>query len=381
MSDAFSGGGELGALIRALDWSKTPLGPLARWPQSLKTSLSLMLNSQHPMWIGWGPEATFLYNDAYIPVLSHAKHPWALGRPAAEVWAEIWDVCGPLADKVFRYAEPTFVEDVRLFMNRGAYVEETYYSFSYSPIRDESGEVGGLFCPSAETTARILNARRLKTLSALSAGALAQRSIESACATAVSTLEENVDDVPFALLYLLAPDGKSIRLERSTGAIADALKPAVIEVATESSVWPVVATMSTSRSVVVATAHLEGLPVGPADQRVREAVVLPILSSHGQEAPVGVLVAGVNPARNLDGEYQTFYDLVAVQFARAIQNARTVEEEKRRADVLAALDRAKTDFFSNVSHEFRTPLTLMLGPTQDALASPDRALRDEGLDR
>src|SRR4051812_21169712 len=118
---------------------------------------------------------------------SASQNTRALGRPAAEVWAEIWDVCGPLADKVFRQAEPTFVEDVRLFMNRGDYVEETNYSFSYSPIRDESGGVGGLFCPSAETTSRLLNARRLKTLSALTAGTLMEPTIESACASAVAT--------------------------------------------------------------------------------------------------------------------------------------------------------------------------------------------------
>ncbi len=97
-----AGGGEMGRLIREHDWHNTPLGPLEKWPQSLKTSVNLILNSQHPMWVGWGREAIFLYNDAYIQVLSSAKHPWALGRPAAEVWAEIWDICGPLADKVFQ---------------------------------------------------------------------------------------------------------------------------------------------------------------------------------------------------------------------------------------------------------------------------------------
>ena len=98
-----------------------------------------MLNSQHPMWIGWGHDATFLYNDAYVQVLSLAKHPWALGKPAALVWAEIWDFCGPLADKVFQKGEASFVDDVRLFMRRGEFLEETFYSFSYSPIRDDSG--------------------------------------------------------------------------------------------------------------------------------------------------------------------------------------------------------------------------------------------------
>ena len=142
--DWLAGGGSLGALIREHDWSQTPLGPIESWPQSLKTSVNLILNSQHPMWIGWGPDATFLYNDAYIQVLSLAKHPSALGRPTAEVWSEIWDICGPLADKVFQKGEASFLDDVRFFMNRGDFLEETYYSFSYSPIRDESGNVAGL---------------------------------------------------------------------------------------------------------------------------------------------------------------------------------------------------------------------------------------------
>ncbi len=176
----FAGGGQTGALIRRFDWSQTPLGPIEDWPQSLLTSVSIILNSQHPMWIGWGSDNTFLYNDPYIDVLSLAKHPWALGRPAAEVWSEIWDFCGPLADKVFQRGEPSFVNDVQLFMNRGELLEETYYSFSYSPIRDETGNVGGLFCPSAETTLKILSERRLATLSELSGRALAEKSSDDA---------------------------------------------------------------------------------------------------------------------------------------------------------------------------------------------------------
>ena len=146
----FSGESEMAFRMREFDWSQTSLGPLETWPQSLRTSVNLILNSQHPMWIGWGPSVTFLYNDAYVSVLGEAKHPWALGRPASEVWAEIWDVCGPLAwIKCFRRAEATFVNDVRLFMRRGPdFIEETFYSFSYSPIRDEAGRVAGLFCPS-----------------------------------------------------------------------------------------------------------------------------------------------------------------------------------------------------------------------------------------
>ncbi len=160
------------------------------------------------MWIGWGPAITNLYNDAYVQVLSSAKHPWALGKPASEVWSEIWDFCGPLAEKVFQKGEASFIDEVRLFMNRGDFVEETYYSFSYSPIRDESGAVAGLFCPSTEVTPKVINARRLRTLSELSANALVQKTTDAACESVTATLTQNPDDIPFAILYLIDAEGE-----------------------------------------------------------------------------------------------------------------------------------------------------------------------------
>jgi PAS domain-containing protein len=146
--------GGMGAQIARFRWEWHPLGPLELWPQSLKTAVSLILNSRHPMWVGWGRQMWFLYNDAYLNVLGLAKHPGALGRPASDVWAEIWDVCRPLANNVLLYGEASLVDDVRLFLNRGDFLEETFYSFSFSPIRDERGEVAGLLCPSNDVTAR-----------------------------------------------------------------------------------------------------------------------------------------------------------------------------------------------------------------------------------
>jgi PAS domain S-box-containing protein len=335
------GGGDLGYLIRGHDWSTTPLGPIPGWPQSLRTAVNLMLNSQHPMWIGWGPEMTFLYNDAYISVLSLAKHPSSLGLPAREVWAEIWNVCGPLAEKVFTKAEASFANDVRLFMSRGEYLEETYYSFSYSPIYDESGKVGGLFCPSTETTAQVLHARRLRTLSELSMRALTGTSIEAACASSVEALSQNPDDVPFCLLYLV-DSGENVAILKGTAGVAegiDPVSPSSIPLASSRmQPWPIREVMEMSQSRLVSAKGVDSLPFGPANQPVTEALVLPV-TLPGQVRPAGVLIAAVNPTRKLTREYSTFFSLVADQVASAIQNATATEQERRRAETLAEIGR------------------------------------------
>jgi signal transduction histidine kinase len=370
-ADFLAGAGEMGALIRAFDWMQTPLGPIELWPQSLKTSVSLILSSRHPMWIGWGPEVTFLYNDAYLHVLGPAKHPHALGAPASKVWAEIWDVIGPLADKVFESGEATFVDDLRLFMDRGDYLEETFYSFSYSPIRDETGVISGLFCPSTDVTPKVIHTRRLGTLSELGANSLVEKTTTAACATAARILAKNPDDVPFALLYLAEANGKRAFLEQSVGRFSQTLVSSVdLTSASTDAPWPIAEVFRSSQRQIVSTASIAGLPKGVARRKVSEAVVLPVLS-RGEHQPYGVLVAGVNPCRPLDSDHITFFELLAGQVATAIQNARAVEEEKKRADMLAEIDRTKTAFFSNVSHEFRTPLTLMLGPLEELIAASD----------
>lgn len=151
------GGGQTGALMRSNDWSGSPLGRPESWPQSLRSIVNLLLNSQFPMFVAWGPELGFLYNDAYAEILG-AKHPAAMGRRFQDVWSEIWDNIYPSIEQAM-HGNATYHENLPLVMDRKGYDEQTWFTFSYSPVRDESGEVMGMFCAVTETTDQVLAER------------------------------------------------------------------------------------------------------------------------------------------------------------------------------------------------------------------------------
>lgn len=166
------GGGRVGELMREHDWATSPLGPPAAWPQPLRTATAMMLNTSQPMFIAWGPELAFIYNDAYAPILG-AKHPSGLGRPFQEIWADIWADLAPLTERALA-GEAVWQEDLLLLMHRHGYEEETYFTFTYSPLPDETGAVAGMFCTCIETTARVIAERKLRETASLLAASEAR---------------------------------------------------------------------------------------------------------------------------------------------------------------------------------------------------------------
>jgi signal transduction histidine kinase len=360
------GGGKMGEFLREKDWSDSPLGPIADWPASLRTTVSLVLNSNFPISLAWGPQHTQIYNDGYWPICGD-KHPDAMGQDFSECWASAFPVIGDAFYQALS-GETAFLEDQRMFLDRLGYLEETFFTFSFSPIRDETGNVAGLFHPVTETTSKMVGQRRTRTLRDLSVSAAKGQSLEEAFTLAVETLASSNLDLPFVTIYLLDETAETAKLVATTG-----LKPGTaatpVQVDVDQCRWNFASVVTTGETLLVETVAelFPPLICQPYPEPVQTGLVLP-LSPPGADRPAALMVVGASVRLPMNEAYRSFFDLLGSAMMTVMSNAIAYEAARKRAEALAEIDRAKTAFFSNVSHEFRTPLTLMLGPIEDELA-------------
>jgi signal transduction histidine kinase/ActR/RegA family two-component response regulator len=352
------GGGRMGALMRSRDWTTSPLGPPATWPDTLKAAVATCLSTHFPMVIWWGPELLMFYNDAWQPILGDTKHPSGLGRPGAESWPETWPIVGMQFQNALK-GVASWSEDLLLASDRRGFLEECYFTYSHSPLKDAGGQVVGVCSVVSETTSRVLNERRLCVLRDLSTAAIEATSeassLQNLCERLIELLCRANPDVPFAIQYVTDGDD-SARLCASAG-IESGVFPAIVGT-DDADGWGIAEVLKGRTPVVTELpSSTVSLPGGWAEP-TKQIVSLPLLHSN---RPAGVLVVGINSRLRLDEPYADFLRLVAAQLASAVSALQLLESERKARAVAERAVSAKDEFLAMLSHELRTPLNAIVG--------------------
>ena len=313
--DVLLAAGEMGELVRSLDWSATPLGAPENWSPALRTIVRILLANRFPQLLWWGPEYISIYNDAYRPILGR-KHPWALGKPVRDCWSEIWDILKPLIDTPFKGGPATWSEDIELQINRAGFIEETHFTVAYSAVPDDTapGGIGGVLATVHEITEKVVGQRRITVLRDLGARTAEARTAEEACVISAAMLRPHIKDIPFALLYVVDASGTQARIAASCGVDEGAdIRPPVIRLddsSSESSPWPLAVAHRTGQMQVVKdlSSRFVAVPPGPWPDPPQCAAIVPI-RSHVAHQTAGFLIAGLSSRLQFDEGYQNFLEL------------------------------------------------------------------------